>query len=85
MNAKLLFKTIFLIIMLLLLVMIGLNNRGQVSFSLPPILPGTVKQPAALMYFAFFAIGVLTGTVLTAGGSKKGSSSGASKPAKSSK
>jgi asparagine synthase (glutamine-hydrolysing) len=36
MNAKLLFKTIFLIIMLLLLVMIGLNNRGPVSFSLPP-------------------------------------------------
>ena len=85
MNAKLLFKTIFLIIMLLLLVMIGLNNRSLVSFSLPPILPGGVKQPAALMYFAFFAIGVLTGTVLTAGGGKKGGSSGANKLSKSGK
>jgi uncharacterized integral membrane protein len=79
MNAKLLFKTIFLIIMLLLLVMIGLKNQGSVSFSLPPILPRPVKQPAAIMYFAFFAIGVLTGTVLTAGGGKKGSSGFGSK------
>ena len=83
MNAKLLFKTIFLIMMLLLLVMIGLNNRSPVSFSLPPILPGSVKQPAALMYFAFFAIGVFTGTVLTAGGGKRGGASGASKAPKS--
>ena len=81
MNAKLLCKTIFLILMLLLLVMIGLNNRSPVSFSLPPLL-SSVKQPATLMYFAFFAIGVLTGTVLTAGGGKKGGSGGASKPAK---
>ena len=85
MNAKLLFKTIFLIIMLLLLVMIGLNNRNPISFSLPPILPRAATHPAALMYFAFFAIGVLTGTVLTAGGSKKGGSSGASRPPKSAK
>lgn len=86
MNAKLLFKTIFLIIMLLLLVMIGVYNKEGVSFSLPPILPRVVKQPAAIMYFAFFAVGVLTGTILTAGGGKKGSAaSGAGKPGKSDK
>ena len=78
MNAKLLLKTIFLIVMLLLLVLIGLNNPGKVPLVLP-YLPHT-QQPAAIMYFAFFAVGVLTGTILTAGVGKRGS---ASKPAKS--
>jgi uncharacterized integral membrane protein len=87
MNTKLLLKMVFLMIMLLLLVLMGMNNRGTVSFSLPPLLPKAVTQPAAIMYFAFFAAGVLTGTIFTAGGGRKssGGSSGASKPAKSDK
>jgi len=73
-------------IVLLLLVMMGMNNRSQVSFALPPILRKAVTQPAAIMYFAFFAVGVITGTVLTAGGGKKGGSSSSSpKPSKSGK
>lgn len=79
MNAKLLLKTLFLIVILLLLVMMGMNNPGKVSFALPPLIPRAVSWPAAMMYFAFFAIGVITGTVLTAGGKKGSSSSGASK------
>ena len=75
MNAKLLFKTVFLIVILLLLVLMGMNNRSPVSFSMPPLTQKDgIKQPAAIMYFAFFAVGVLTGTVLTAGGGKKGGS-----------
>ena len=73
MNAKLLFKTIFMIFVLLFLVLMGMNNRGDVSFSLPPILPKKVHQPAAIMYFAFFAVGFLTGTIATAGGKRTGS------------
>jgi hypothetical protein len=46
-------------------------NQSRVEFTLPPIMSKIIQQPAALMYFAFFAVGVLTGTVLTAG--KKGS------------
>jgi uncharacterized integral membrane protein len=72
MNAKLLLKTIFLIVVLLLLVLMGMNNRGYINFSLPPLVKATISQPAAIMYFGFFAIGVLTGTVLTAGGGRKG-------------
>ena len=83
MNAKLLFKTLFLMLVLLLLVIMGMNNRSKVSFALPPILPKAITQPAAIMYFTFFAVGVITGTVLTAGGGKKsGSSSSAPKPSK---
>jgi uncharacterized integral membrane protein len=76
MNAKLIFKTVFLILVLLLLVLMGMNNGGSVRFSLPPLLPKPLTQPAAIMYFAFFAVGVLTGTILTAGGGKRGAGSG---------
>jgi uncharacterized integral membrane protein len=87
MNAKLLFKTVFIMVVLLLLVIMGMHNRSSVSFALPPILPKAVSQPAAIMFFAFFAAGVITGVVLTAGkGGKSGGSSGSSpKPSKSSK
>jgi uncharacterized integral membrane protein len=75
MNAKLLLKTIFMIVVLMLLVLMGMHNRQDISFQLPPLLKQTVSQPAALMYFGFFAVGVLTGTVLTAGGGKGGGGS----------
>lgn len=80
MNTKLLLKTIFLVAVLLLLVLMGMNNLKAVPFSLPPLIPKAITQPAALMYFAFFAVGLITGTVLTAGGGKKGGGGGASKP-----
>jgi uncharacterized integral membrane protein len=82
MNTKLLFKTVFAMLVLLLLVMIGYNNRNTVPFTLPPIVPKAFKQPAAYMYFGFFAVGFITATVIFAGGGKKGSSSGGSKPPK---
>lgn len=80
MNAKLLLKTVFLIILLLLLVLIGLHNKDTVGFLLPPLIAKPVRLPAALMYFVFFAVGLLTGTVLTAGSGRKG---GSAKPGKS--
>jgi uncharacterized integral membrane protein len=67
-------------LILLLLVVMGMNNRQTVSLSMPPILSKVQKMPAAIMYFAFFAVGVLSGTLLTAG--KKGGSSGKSKAQK---
>lgn len=79
MNAKLLLKTLFFIIILLLLVLMGMHNRGYIDFVLPPLIPTKIKQPAALMYFAFFAIGVLTGTIMTAGTGKKGGGKSSSK------
>lgn len=81
MNTKLLLKTVVLILLLLLLVLIGLNNRQSVAFLLPPLINKSVQLPAALMYFVFFAVGLLAGTLLTAGGGRKGGT--ASKPAKS--
>jgi len=80
---KLFLKTIFAMAVLGLLVLMGLHNQGKVTFAMPPVLPKAITQPAAIMYFAFFAIGFITGRVLSSSGEKKGSSSGApTKPAK---
>jgi uncharacterized integral membrane protein len=81
MNTKLLLKTVLLIVLLLLLVLIGLNNRQSVEFLLPPLISKSVRLPAALMYFVCFAVGLLAGTLLTAGGGRK--SGGAAKTSKS--
>ncbi|MGE4182851.1 MAG: hypothetical protein AB7J34_23745 [Limisphaerales bacterium] len=77
MNAKVLLKSLFFVLVLLLLVLMGMNNRGVVDFVLPPLIPQRIQQPAALMYFAFFAIGFLTGTLVWAGLGKGGGKSGA--------
>lgn len=80
MNAKLIFKTLFVLGVLFLLVLMGQYNRSSVAFSLPPILP-KITQSAAVMYYAFFAVGFLTATVVMAGGKgAKGASGGSSKP-----
>ena len=78
MNAKILLKTAFLIIVLLLLVLMGMNNLKSVTFSLPPLVKA-IECKAAIMYFAFFAVGLITGTVLSAGGGKKSGGASAGK------
>jgi uncharacterized integral membrane protein len=80
MNTKLLFKIVFIIVLLFLLVLVGLGNKQAVAFALPPLLTKPVQQPAAIMYFACFAVGVLAGAVLTAGGGKKGGGAAGSAP-----
>ena len=71
MKLMLLIKTGFVMGIFLLLVLMGVHNRNLVDFSCPPLIASVVQQPAALMYFAFFAIGVITGTVITFGGKPK--------------
>jgi uncharacterized membrane protein YciS (DUF1049 family) len=81
MNFKLIFKSLVILAVLALLVIMGMNNHELVKLSMPPILPHTQSQPAALMYFGFFALGFLAGGVLMAGGGgKKGASSGSKPP-----
>jgi uncharacterized integral membrane protein len=75
MNAKLLLKTIFLIVVALLLVLMGMNNKAEVPLNLPPLLPSTFVQPAAIMYVGFFGLGFLSGAILNAGSKKSGGKS----------
>ena len=46
MNAKLLLKTAFLLVVLFFLVLMGRENRGTVDFSLPPVLPHKITLPS---------------------------------------
>ena len=78
MNAKLLLKMLFIILVALLLVLMGMNNKSRIDFTLPPLLNRVIQQPAALMYLAFFAVGLLTGAIMTAGVGAKKSSGGKS-------
>ena len=79
MNPKLLFKAIFLLLVLLLLVLLGMHNHDNVTVRLPPLV-AQFTQKSAIMYYAFFAIGFLTATVvMVGGGSRKG---GSAKPAR---
>ncbi len=73
-------KTAFFLVVLLFLVLMGVHNRAMVNFELPPVLQEGVRQPAALMYFGFFAVGVITGT-LAALGQNKPSGAKPNKPA----
>lgn len=70
MNPKLLLKTIFVIAILSLLVLMGMHNQSNVDLVMPPLLQKKLTAPAALMYFGFFAVGVLTGTIMIAGSGK---------------
>jgi uncharacterized integral membrane protein len=80
MSAMQVVKTVFFMGVLLFLVLMGVDNRGTVNFQLPPVLQEEVRQPAALMYFGFFAVGVITGT-LAALGQRKPSAGKPNKPA----
>lgn len=72
MNPKLLFKAVFLLLVLLLLVLLGMHNHDNVTVRLPPLVAKFTQQ-SAIMYYAFFAIGFLTATVVMVGsGGKKG-------------
>jgi uncharacterized integral membrane protein len=74
--ARLICKTVFIIALLLLLVIMGMNNRQDVELRMKPLLSEVQKQPAAIMYFGFFAVGLLSGAVLMAG--KRGGGKGKS-------
>jgi uncharacterized integral membrane protein len=70
MNITSLIKLVFGIAIVALLVLTSLNNSGQVDFTFPLVLRQSVKQPAVLMYFGFFAVGLVTGAVLSIGNKK---------------
>jgi uncharacterized integral membrane protein len=77
MNFKLIFKTLFVIAVLSLLVLMGMNNPNNIELRLPHFRsdwPTVFKQPAAIMYFGFFGVGFLAGTIVMAGGGKRSTS-----------
>jgi uncharacterized membrane protein YciS (DUF1049 family) len=71
MNIKLILKTLFIIAVLALLVILGRSNTSPVSLNMPP-LKEPFKLEAGYMYYGFFAVGFLCGTIMMSGGKKGG-------------
>jgi hypothetical protein len=73
MSIKVFFKAVVFLAILFVMLYVGMNNPQPIDFHFP-IAGTTAKNPihesAALIYFGIFAIGVLAGAVLTAGGAK---------------
>ena len=77
MSFKVLFRSLVFLAILFVVLYAGINNTQSIEFSFPLVFQKNIREPAALVYFALFAIGVLGGTMLTAGGG--GRRSGGSK------
>ena len=80
MSFKLFLRTVVFLAILFIMLYVGMNNPQDITFNFP--IAGTtaktpIHQSAALIYFGMFAIGVLAGTMLTAGGGKGGKKSSA--------
>lgn len=73
---KVVLKTFALLCILFVVLYVGMNNIQEIDFNFP-VAGTTVKKPihasAALIFFGMFAVGLLSGAILTAGGGKGGS------------
>ena len=75
MSFKMLFRAIVFLLILFVVLYVGMNNTGSILFSFPLALQKDIHAPAALIYFAIFAIGVVDGTMLSFGGGGGGKKS----------
>jgi len=74
MSFKVFFKTVVFLVVLFVMLYVGLENRQSADFYFPVMQQKKYTTDAALIYYAMFAVGVLTGMVLTAGSGKGGRS-----------
>jgi uncharacterized integral membrane protein len=74
MTFKSFLRTFVFLVMLFVVLYAGMYNTETISFSFPGVFESSIHKPAALIFYAIFAIGVLAGTMLHGGGKSKGSS-----------
>lgn len=82
MTPKKLFRAFVFLAMLFVVLYVGMMNTHRVDFAFPLLLEKKVTQPAALLFFAVFAIGVVAGMALGGGGDSKPESGSAPKKSK---
>jgi len=77
MSIKLFLRVLIFLALLFVILYVGMTNTKEIDFYFPLVSakPNTpvLHQPAALIYFGIFAIGVLAGAMLFAGGGKHSS------------
>jgi uncharacterized integral membrane protein len=79
MNAKTLFRSIVILLLLFVVLYVGMENTHRIDFNFPVLLEKKISQPAALLFFAMFAVGVIVGMVLN---SNTGTGGGEAEPRK---
>ena len=72
MSFKVLLRSLVFLAILFVVLYTGMNNTQSIEFSFPLAFPKPIREPAAFIYFALFAIGVVGGTLITAGGGRRG-------------
>ena len=82
MSFKAVLKSIAFLLLLFVILYVGMNNTHTIDFNFP--IAGTtakdpIRQPAGIIFFAMFAVGVLAGTLLHSSGGGGGKRSGGSK------
>ena len=82
MTAKTLFRGIIFLLLLFVVLYVGMENTHRVDFYFPLLLEKKISQPAALLFFGMFAVGVLAGMTLNSGGEKKSGGEGESRKKK---
>jgi uncharacterized integral membrane protein len=73
MGFKIFLRIVVFLAMLFVLLYVGMNNTNPIAFSFPMAFAKGVSEPAALIYFGIFSIGVIAGAMLNFGGGKKSS------------
>lgn len=66
MNLKLLFRGFVILVLLFVVLYVGMTNTHPIDFFFPLLLEKKISQPAALIFFGMFAIGVVAGMMLNA-------------------
>jgi hypothetical protein len=69
-SMKTVLRTIVFLVMLFAFLYVGIYNTHPIKFSFPLLEMKDVDQPAALIYFGMFAVGVVAGLALGSGGQK---------------
>lgn len=76
MTAKMFLRAAVFLLMLFAVLYTGMHNTHRIDFYFPVVFAKKVAAPAAIIFFALFAVGVLAGMALNAGGAGKSTSSG---------
>jgi uncharacterized membrane protein YciS (DUF1049 family) len=71
---KLFLRALVFLAATFVVVYIGMTNTGTISFRFPLLFDHDIKQPAAIIYFGVFAIGVIAGLMVLGGGRSGGKS-----------
>jgi uncharacterized integral membrane protein len=76
MTPKMFLRAAVFLLMLFVVLYTGMYNTHRIDFYFPVVFAKKVAAPAAIVFFALFAIGVLAGMALNAGSTGKSPASG---------